>query len=95
MAKKGNILQEAEKIVYGDREQNYGNPKENWQDTADIMSAFLHARGYLARDVQLSADEAAKLMIGVKLAREARKPSRDNRVDIAGYALVADRILTE
>ncbi len=96
MTKKGNILDEAKRLVMGAREDLYGTPKENWQDTADMMTAFLHSTGKLSRDIQLVPEEAALMMICVKLARLGRKPVvGDNLVDVGGYALVVQRILTE
>lgn len=87
------ILEEAQRIVYGKREEEYGAPRDNWGDTAKAMTAYLHATGKLARDKELDAHDGAMLMQCVKLCRQGHRRQRDNLVDIAGYAEVADRTL--
>lgn len=78
------ILQEAQRLVYGPRERAYGHPAEDYRRVARLWSVIL--------DHDISAAEAALCMVAVKIAREVHEPSRDNRVDMAGYAAVVDRI---
>lgn len=87
-----NVLKEADKLVNGRRDKEYGLPHVNWGDTAEMMTAYLHATKKLPRNVSLDAHDAAMLMIGVKMAREGNKRSRANVLDIAGYANVVERI---
>lgn len=91
MAKHLNVLEEANKLVNGVRDEQYGLPHENWGDTAEMMTAYLHARRLLPRDKALDAHDGAMLAVCIKLAREGNKRQRDNLVDIAGYANVAER----
>jgi len=79
-----NILQEAETIVNGARAQLYGDVTKNHRRIAQLWSVVL--------DQPVSAREAALCMLLVKVAREVHRPKRDNRVDMAGYAEVLDRI---
>lgn len=95
MAKQLNVLEEADKLVNGVRDSDYGLPHVNWGNTAKLMTTYLHARGLLPLDMDLDAYDGAMLMVCVKLAREAYKRSRENLVDIAGYAAVAERIRSE
>lgn len=95
MPKSLNVLQEADKLVNGERDESYGLPHENWGDTAEMMTAYLHARKLLPRDRVIDAHDGCMLMNCVKLAREGNKRSRDNLVDIAGYANVAERCDTQ
>jgi hypothetical protein len=90
MAKK-SLLVEASKLVDGVRDTQYGLPHENWGDTAEMMTAYLHATKKLPRDQILDAHDAAMLMIFVKGAREGNMRQRDNLLDIAGYARVIER----
>lgn len=92
MAKALNVLQEADKLVNGIRDEQYGLPHENWGDTAEMMTAYLHATKKLDREVKLDAHDAAMLMVLVKASREGNKRNRDNVLDIAGYAAVVERI---
>lgn len=78
------ILTEAQRLVFGPREADYGHPHTDFTRTAKIWSAIL--------DTEVTAKQAALCMVGVKLSREVHRPKSDNRVDIAGYAAVADRI---
>lgn len=78
------VLEEAGRLVYGDRQEAYGHPADDYERTALIWSAIL---GF-----PVTAKQAALCMVGVKLSREAHRPGRDNRVDGAGYFAVCDRI---
>lgn len=93
--KKLNVLQEADKLVNGKRDVTYGLPHLNWGDTAEMMTAYLHATGKLPRDKALDAQDGCMLMTCVKLSRQGNLRQRDNLVDIAGYANVAERCETE
>ena len=76
------ILDEAAAIVAGDRQSAYGTPGESWGRTAALWSAIL--------GVDVTPHQAVLCMIALKLSREAHRHSRDNLVDIAGYAAIAE-----
>ena len=86
------VTQDAENAVYGDRATNYGHPREDFTRTAILWQGLLHHK--LADGESISPEDVARCMIGVKLARDVHSPLRDNRVDIAGYALCLDRLET-
>lgn len=78
------VLDEAAKCVLSDRNKDYGSPEDNFRTTAQIWNAYLAARGF---DVVLEPVDVANLMIGLKLARTATSPYKDDHyVDMAGYA---------
>lgn len=79
-----NILQEAESVVYGDREASYGHPYDDFSRTAAMWAGLT---GYSFTPAMVGL-----MMICVKLSRETNKPKRDNLVDIAGYAATVDRV---
>lgn len=79
-----SVLLEAERIVNGPRQTDYGTPLDNWSRTAALWSAYL--------GVSVSAEQAAMCMVLVKVAREANRPQRDNLVDGAGYFAVIEKI---
>jgi len=80
------ILEEAMRIQGGDRQQDYGDPTENFKHIADIWNAYIGEGSYLyPRDV-------AHMMILMKVARNCHKPKRDNWTDIAGYAQCGAKI---
>lgn len=80
-----SILQEAHKLTHGDRNSTYGHPYDDHTCTAAIATAILGDT--LNRPI--SAHQMALIMCAVKLSRESRAPKRDNLVDLAGYAWVA------
>jgi len=81
-------------MVNGDRQADYGDPRENWEQTAELFSGTL--RPYLRPGVRIPARVAALLMIEVKVARETHRHKRDNAVDIAGYAgIIGDHLSDE
>ena len=81
---KVSILQEAAEIVAGPRQVSYGPPEKCLPVIASLWSA------YLGKEV--TAADVAVLNILQKIARERHRPKRDNRVDIAGYAELLDRV---
>lgn len=92
-----NILMEANKIIYGDREKAYGNPRFN----LDSISAFWNV--YLNRkfpevvsqfgSFYMTAEDVAQFMILLKTARLIHNPiHKDSLVDQAGYAALQGRI---
>lgn len=85
------ILQEAQELVHGDRNAQYGHPIDDMTRTAKMVTAML-AHKLLA---PLTAEDIAYIQCCVKLSRQMNKPKRDNMVDLAGYAECADWIKDE
>jgi hypothetical protein len=77
------ILEEAQRLVHGDRQGSYGHPLDNHGTTSEMMAAYLF-RKYGIR-VPLVAEDTAVWNILQKVSREANAPKRDNRTDGAGY----------
>jgi len=87
---KVSVLKEANKIIYGDREQTYGKPSKNLDTIAKMWNAYLTA---LNKDLyEIDGKDVAVMMILVKCARLANTPGhRDSIVDICGYAALIER----
>ena len=79
-----SILKEAQRIVHGDRSDDYGHPLYDFARTAGMASAMLVDK--LRPGVVLEPTDIGMLMILVKLSRQVNRAKRDNLVDIAGYA---------
>lgn len=79
------ILEEAQRLVYGDRQASYGHPADDFGRTAKLWSAIL--------GVPITAEQVALCMCLVKISRQVNKPGRDNMVDLAGYAACLQRII--
>jgi len=86
------ILEDAQAAVYGDRQEDYAHPRENFTRTAIIWTGLLQHK--LADGAFIDAEDIPRCMIGLKLARDVHSPKRDNRVDGAGYFLTLDRLET-
>lgn len=80
---------EARNLVNGDRLAAYGPPRPAYDAMAQTWS------GLLAHKLKepLTAEDVVILLAGMKLTREARKPKRDNRVDLHGYTLVLEHVI--
>ena len=70
-------LMEAQRLVHGDRGEDYGHPLDDMSRTALIWEAIL--------DIPVTAEQVALCMVGVKISRQCHAPKRDNLVDGAGY----------
>jgi len=81
---KPTILMEAQSVVYGDRQADYGSVRTNFSNIARQWSVTL--------GIEVTPEQVGLCMIQVKLARQMNKPKRDNLVDIAGYAATIEKM---
>lgn len=78
------ISLEAADLVYGPRAASYGHPIVNFTHIAEHWKLLI--KRMYGVDVPLDARFVALAMIQQKVDRECNKHSRDNLVDIAGFA---------
>ena len=78
MTEREKLLDDAKKIVCGERDKQYGTIEDNFGFIANLWTVYTGV-GIEARDV-------ANMMILLKIARNTNSGHRDNWVDIAGYA---------
>ena len=79
------ILDKALSCVNGDREGSHGTPENSFNAIAALWNAYLSAS--MGRDIEISSEDVAAMMILLKIARVATGAyNDDNWVDIAGYA---------
>lgn len=97
--KPENVLEEANRVVYGDRAKSYGKACENHANTGDFYDAWLQARyGDGPQNMGTDAYDVCAFNIGQKLARLAHalkttgKIHRDSVVDGAGYFANMEKI---
>lgn len=81
-----SAVQEAQRLVHGDRGANYGHPIDDFGRTGRLWAAILGLPEAVAPEM------VGLCMAAVKISREVNKPSRDNRVDLAGYAETIEMI---
>ena len=81
------ILEEAQKAVYGDRQNDYGSVRDNFTTIAKLWSAVLK--------IEITAEQVGLCMVQVKVARQMYKPKRDNLIDGAGYFATLEKMENE
>lgn len=90
-ASRVSVLSEAQGLVHGDRNEQYGAPAEEYRRTVGMVNAMLAAK----LRVPLDPQDLAYIMVCLKLSRQINKPKRDSLVDAAGYCEVAQWIIDE
>lgn len=76
---RSEILTQANVIINGEREGQYGSPEDSFRKIAGMWSAYL--------GVPLQEHDVAAMMVLLKIARVAGGAYKeDNWIDIAGYA---------
>jgi hypothetical protein len=76
---RAEILLGAEELVNGDRNAQYGDPRQDFKRTATMWSAYL--------GTEVAAHDVAALMALLKVSRIRWSPGKqDSWMDLAGYA---------
>lgn len=88
------ILDTALKCVNGERDEQYGNPENNFQTIANFWMTYLNARNSSnVFNVDISPDDVAAMLALLKVSRIASGQAKDdNWVDLAGYAACGGEI---
>lgn len=88
-----SVLEEAQGLIHGDRNEAYGHPLDNHQATADLMRVFLRRK--YGVDLPLEAEDVCWFNVLQKVSREANAPKHDSLVDVAGYVGCVEMIQRE
>ena len=78
------ILEEANKLIGGDRNDDYGDKLTNHKNFAALWSIFLRKK--------ITAHDVAMCMALVKVARLMHAHKKDSYIDLAAYAAIAGEI---
>lgn len=89
---RSTVATDAQTLVYGDRNDGYGHPRDNMTRTAIIWTGLLQDK--LVDGAFIAPEDVARCMVGLKLSRDVSAPLRDNRVDGIGYLIALDRLET-
>lgn len=82
---RNDILQEADRLINGDRAVAYGDAQISFEDIAILWSTILRRH--------VSSTDVARCMIALKLVRLNNSPAKsDSWIDIAGYAALGGEI---
>lgn len=76
-----DALDQASKLIHGDRNKDYGPPEVNFRRIADRWSQTL--------DMAIEPWQVALMMADVKVARLAEGYHEDSVIDLIGYAALA------
>lgn len=80
-----SMLTEAQEIVDGKRNEDYGNINDSFLRIAGLWSAYT--------GITLNKYDVAKMMILLKVSRAKNANHRDSYVDIVGYVECVDKLL--
>jgi hypothetical protein len=78
------VLQEAERLINGDRQQTYGSASESFDRIAKLWGSYLGS--------EVTGLDVANLMILLKVSRTKGTFHRDSYVDIGGYAGLGEQL---
>lgn len=93
---RGQILDEAKNLTYGNRAEEYGDVVRNHQGIAELWTAYLNSvcKGCTHEELpfDLTGEHVAHLMMLVKMQRTANVPSvihADSYFDMTAYAAIS------
>ena len=82
------ILDEASRLIYNDRQADYGTPQVNHERIAKLWSVVL--------EMEVQPWQVALCMNQVKVARLVQSPSKlDNWIDAAAYVAIGGELAAE
>jgi hypothetical protein len=79
-----SILNDAQTILNGSRNVDYGDPVENFNRIATIANLM---------GAQVTTLDCVNVLIALKLSREAYTHKEDNLIDAAAYLEIKQRII--
>lgn len=82
-----SLIDEAARIISGQRRQDYGPVSESFARIAAMWSAYV--------GVELTTIDVANLMVLLKVCRARNGYHRDSFVDIIGYAALTEQLQGE
>lgn len=79
-----DILTEAKRLIDGDRQDTYGDPRIMWRKVAKVWSVIFQT--------DITPEQALLAMCTLKAVRQSVRDHRDNLIDMAAYAELIDRL---
>ena len=89
ITERERCLNVAKRIVCSDRNEQYGEPEDNFDVISEYWAAYLNGKYKVG--VPLDAEDVAHMMVLFKMGRitTAKAYKDDNYIDMAGYAACA------
>lgn len=85
-----SMVDEARRLVSGDRQSAYGHPFHDFSRTATMWTGLLSEK--LQPGKRIEPEEIGMAMVLLKLSRQMNKKKRDNIVDAHGYLITVDMV---
>ena len=89
--KRVSVLTEAQGLVHGARNDDYGHPLDEYTRTAGMVNSLLAHK----LKEPLEPEDLAMMMCCLKMSRQMNRQKRDCMVDLAGYAEVIQWMIDE
>jgi hypothetical protein len=86
-----SVLVEAQGLVHGSRNDDYGHPYDEYTRTAGMVNSLLADK----LKKPLEPEDLAMMMCCLKMSRQVNRQKRDCMVDLAGYAEVIQWMIDE
>ena len=84
MTIRGNLIDDANKLIHSDRNKTYGEPAENMKRIADFWTIYL--------GTQIRPDQVPVMMTLTKIARLMNELHEDGFTDSIGYMAIAGEL---
>ena len=78
------ILKKADELTNCDRQEAYGHPATNFQNTANFWNTYINGK-YPEVNLSLTNEDVGFMMLLLKVSRELNAPKFDNLLDGVGY----------
>jgi len=76
-----NFSEAALDLILGDRNEAYGNPREDFEGIALMWTGLINAKLHH----EITAEDVARMMVALKLRRDSHRQKDDNLIDAHGY----------
>jgi len=84
------VMEEAQSLIYGDRQTQYGDPRDNLNAIAQFWMMYLYHKYKV--DIELNGEDVCWMMAQLKMLREFNGSKRDSLVDAIGYIGLIERL---
>lgn len=98
---RSDVLNRADEVVNGERQDQYGNPEDNFSVIAEFFETYIKNKCVFqdedgSLNCEIGARDIANLMILFKVGRlTTGAGSEDTYIDIAGYAACGGAMFNE
>lgn len=85
-----SVLEQADKLINGERQKAYGDPKDNLSRVAEQWNMYLHQKTGMWPGI--AVEDVCWMMTLLKMCRQMHKADKENLVDAAGYIGLVEKV---